>query len=319
MTELHYLSATEALARFRSRDLSPVELLEAVIARAEEVEPTVNALCHTFYDEAPRAGAGRPRRGTWARASSRGRSRASRIGDQGGGGGRRPAVDAGLADLQGPGRRASRRRSRSGSSTPGAIVHARTTAPEFSCAASPTRGCTASPATRGTRSSPSAARPAARAPRWRRARRRWPAARTSAARSASRPRSTASSASSRRTAACRRPRRSTSTSTATAARWRAPSPTARCSRTCSPGRTRATTCRCARSSSCPSSFERRRGPAGRASRVDLGGWPVDPEVRRQHAGRRPRRCARPARSSRRSTCDVPRAIVDRARRRSTST
>jgi Asp-tRNA(Asn)/Glu-tRNA(Gln) amidotransferase A subunit family amidase len=52
MTDLHYLSATEALARFRARELSPVELLDAVIARAEEVEPTVNALCHTFYDEA---------------------------------------------------------------------------------------------------------------------------------------------------------------------------------------------------------------------------------------------------------------------------
>jgi Asp-tRNA(Asn)/Glu-tRNA(Gln) amidotransferase A subunit family amidase len=52
MSALHYLPATEALARFRARDLSPVELVEAVIARAEAVEPTVNALCHTFYDEA---------------------------------------------------------------------------------------------------------------------------------------------------------------------------------------------------------------------------------------------------------------------------
>lgn len=49
---LHYLSATEALAAFRARALSPVELLDAVIARAEAVEPTVNALCHTYHDEA---------------------------------------------------------------------------------------------------------------------------------------------------------------------------------------------------------------------------------------------------------------------------
>jgi len=49
---LHYLSATDALAAFRAKELSPVELLDAVIARAEAVEPTVNALCHTFYDEA---------------------------------------------------------------------------------------------------------------------------------------------------------------------------------------------------------------------------------------------------------------------------
>jgi Asp-tRNA(Asn)/Glu-tRNA(Gln) amidotransferase A subunit family amidase len=52
MTELAYLCATDALAAFRSRSLSPVELLDAVIARAEVVEPTVNALCHTFYERA---------------------------------------------------------------------------------------------------------------------------------------------------------------------------------------------------------------------------------------------------------------------------
>ena len=52
MTDLHYLPATEALRRFRSHELSPVELLDAVIARAEAVDTTVNALCHTFYDQA---------------------------------------------------------------------------------------------------------------------------------------------------------------------------------------------------------------------------------------------------------------------------
>jgi Asp-tRNA(Asn)/Glu-tRNA(Gln) amidotransferase A subunit family amidase len=49
---LHYISATEALRLFSARELSPVELMEAVIERAEAVEPTVNALCHTFFDEA---------------------------------------------------------------------------------------------------------------------------------------------------------------------------------------------------------------------------------------------------------------------------
>ena len=49
---LAYLPASEALARFRSRELSPVELMEAVIARAEEVEPTVNAFAQTHFDEA---------------------------------------------------------------------------------------------------------------------------------------------------------------------------------------------------------------------------------------------------------------------------
>ncbi len=50
--ELHYLSATEALRLFRARDLSPVELTKAVIARAEAVDPAVNALCHRFFDRA---------------------------------------------------------------------------------------------------------------------------------------------------------------------------------------------------------------------------------------------------------------------------
>jgi len=50
--DLCYLPATEAIRRFRARELSPVELMEAVITRAEEVEPTVNALCVRFFDEA---------------------------------------------------------------------------------------------------------------------------------------------------------------------------------------------------------------------------------------------------------------------------
>lgn len=50
--ELAYLSATEALRHFRSGDLSPVELLNAVIARAELTEPTVNAFAERLFDEA---------------------------------------------------------------------------------------------------------------------------------------------------------------------------------------------------------------------------------------------------------------------------
>jgi Asp-tRNA(Asn)/Glu-tRNA(Gln) amidotransferase A subunit family amidase len=50
--DLCYLPATEALRLFRERRLSPVELMAAVIARAEAVEPTVNALCVTYFDEA---------------------------------------------------------------------------------------------------------------------------------------------------------------------------------------------------------------------------------------------------------------------------
>ncbi len=50
--ELCYLPAHEAIRRFKARRLSPVELMTAVIARAEQVEPTVNALTFRFFDEA---------------------------------------------------------------------------------------------------------------------------------------------------------------------------------------------------------------------------------------------------------------------------
>ncbi len=49
---MHYTSAAEALRLFRSKKLSPVELVSAVIERAEAVEPPVNAFAATFYDEA---------------------------------------------------------------------------------------------------------------------------------------------------------------------------------------------------------------------------------------------------------------------------
>ncbi len=52
MTDLHYITATEALAKFRSRELSPVELMEATIARAEATEPDINAFASTYYDRA---------------------------------------------------------------------------------------------------------------------------------------------------------------------------------------------------------------------------------------------------------------------------
>jgi len=50
--DLCYLSATEALAAFKARTLSPVELMEALIARAEAVEPSVNALPATHFERA---------------------------------------------------------------------------------------------------------------------------------------------------------------------------------------------------------------------------------------------------------------------------
>ena len=51
-TDLCYVTASEALALFKARKLSPVELTEAVIARSEAVNPKVNAYTYTFYDRA---------------------------------------------------------------------------------------------------------------------------------------------------------------------------------------------------------------------------------------------------------------------------
>ena len=50
--ELTYLSAVEALALFRSRELSPVELMRAVIDRAEKTEPVINAFSERLSGEA---------------------------------------------------------------------------------------------------------------------------------------------------------------------------------------------------------------------------------------------------------------------------
>jgi Asp-tRNA(Asn)/Glu-tRNA(Gln) amidotransferase A subunit family amidase len=50
--DLCYLSASQALELFRRRELSPVELLKALIERADQVEPSVNAFTFTYFDEA---------------------------------------------------------------------------------------------------------------------------------------------------------------------------------------------------------------------------------------------------------------------------
>ncbi len=51
-TELCYVSATELRDLIRSRQLSPLELVDAVIARAEALEPRLNALCTPTFDSA---------------------------------------------------------------------------------------------------------------------------------------------------------------------------------------------------------------------------------------------------------------------------
>lgn len=50
--ELCYLSATDALARFAARDLSPVDIVKAQIQRNRDLNPVLNATTETFFDEA---------------------------------------------------------------------------------------------------------------------------------------------------------------------------------------------------------------------------------------------------------------------------
>ena len=50
--DLCYISATDALAKFQSRDLSPVELTNLLIKRCKEVNPRLNAITETYFDEA---------------------------------------------------------------------------------------------------------------------------------------------------------------------------------------------------------------------------------------------------------------------------
>jgi aspartyl-tRNA(Asn)/glutamyl-tRNA(Gln) amidotransferase subunit A len=227
--ELCYLPATEAIGRFRARELSPVELMEAVIARAEEVDPTVNALCIRSFDEALEQAKEAERRY--------------------GGGGPEPRPLEGLPvaikdEVPVEGQPCSEgslllKDDIADHTAPiaervlaaGGIAHARTTTPEFSCAGfthSRLWGVTRNPWNPGFTpggSSGGSGRRSHRAPP------RSQPARTSGDRSASQLRSAAWSGSSRRSAAFRWIHRSTSTSTATTGRWLERSPTACSSRT----------------------------------------------------------------------------------------
>lgn len=53
--DLCYVTATRALSHFKARKLSPVELLNALTARAESVEPKINAFSDRYFDEARKA------------------------------------------------------------------------------------------------------------------------------------------------------------------------------------------------------------------------------------------------------------------------
>src|SRR4051795_5770348 len=50
--ELAWISANELARRIRARQLSPVEVVDAFIARIEARNPSITALVHTAFDEA---------------------------------------------------------------------------------------------------------------------------------------------------------------------------------------------------------------------------------------------------------------------------
>ena len=318
MTDLHYLSATEASARVPRAQLSPVELMEAVIARADEVDADGQRACHR-YDEAPR---GRPARREARYIGKRRAAAAARghpDGGQGGGGRRRPAVDAGLADLRARWSPSTRRRSPSASSSrgdrprphDGAGVLVRRLHPLAAARRDPQP---VEPRVRGRRLLGRLRRGARRghgdAGQRLRHRRLDPhpgqLQRRRRLQAAVRPRAG-------------RRRRSTSTSSATSA------PLARTVADCAlfenalagphprdhmslrPKR------RAARA------LRRRSRACGSRCRVDLGDWPLDPEVPANTLRPRRRAAVGGRASSRRSTSSCPAADVDLRASRSTST
>ena len=52
--DLCYMSASVAIKQFRALSLSPVELLDAIIDRAESISDTINPFADCYFDEARR-------------------------------------------------------------------------------------------------------------------------------------------------------------------------------------------------------------------------------------------------------------------------
>jgi Asp-tRNA(Asn)/Glu-tRNA(Gln) amidotransferase A subunit family amidase len=67
--DLCYLSAGDALTLFSSRDLSPVELMKAVLRRIESINPSINAFGDCYFETALSQARGAERR--WSDGSAR--------------------------------------------------------------------------------------------------------------------------------------------------------------------------------------------------------------------------------------------------------
>ena len=133
MSDLAWLSASEALRLFRERALSPVDLAQAVIARAEATEPRINAFTYRYFDAALEAA-----RRAEARYAGRGDAPRALEGllvavkDSGHIAGL-PTSSASLLSDEAPQAVTSPLNQRVLEA--GGIVHARSATPEYSCAA----------------------------------------------------------------------------------------------------------------------------------------------------------------------------------------
>ncbi|MFA5912669.1 MAG: amidase family protein, partial [Burkholderiales bacterium] len=65
--DLVYASATELLRRYRAKQLSPVEVTQAVLARIRELNPKLNAYC--VVDEEAALAAARAAQARWAQGA----------------------------------------------------------------------------------------------------------------------------------------------------------------------------------------------------------------------------------------------------------
>ena len=130
--DLCYMPASTALRLFRKKKLSPVELMQAVIARAEKTKEKVNAFTYTHFDEA--LDAARKAEQKYARGKKTGALEGLPVGikDESYIKGK-PTSGGSLILKDFVGEHTSTMNERVMKA--GGIVHARTATPEFSCAA----------------------------------------------------------------------------------------------------------------------------------------------------------------------------------------
>ncbi|WP_158964731.1 amidase [Chachezhania sediminis] len=130
--DLLYLTATEALKRFADRTLSPVELLDAQIARAETTADSINAFTYTHFDEA--RDAARASEARWAKGAPMGclDGLTVAVKDESYIEGQKTSHGSLLHENDPPASFTSPNNTRI--LNEGAIVHARTATPEFSAA-----------------------------------------------------------------------------------------------------------------------------------------------------------------------------------------